>query len=144
MLFSTIEAGTEIQTQPTQSGGGGGNVLFERRGVKKKKKTSPPPISLLTSRKRGDHGILHLGGSCHAVGLWGDHKKKKKNKKKRPKNIVDLSLNLLVKTLKLSFKKIPNCHCIDQFLSKNISNIFCLLLNIGFLVQRCGHLMGIH
>lgn len=93
MLFSTIEAGTEIQTQPTESGGGGGNILFERRGAKKKK-ASPPPISLLTSRKRGDHGILHLGGSCHVVGLWGDQKKKKK----KTKNIVDLSLNL-VKTL---------------------------------------------
>ena len=69
-------------------------VTFCSKGGVLKKKASPPPISLLTSRKRGDHGILHLGGSCQAVGLWGDPKKKKK-----PKNIVDLSLNLLVKTL---------------------------------------------
>lgn len=52
-------------------------TFCSKGGVLKKKKASPPPISLLTSRKRGDHGILHLGGSCHVVGLWGDQKKKK-------------------------------------------------------------------
>lgn len=60
MLFSTIEAGTEIQTQPTESGGGGGggNIRLEMRGVKEKKKTSPPPIFLLPSLREGTRDIL--------------------------------------------------------------------------------------
>lgn len=37
MLFSTIEAGTEIQTQPTNQGRVV-TILLEKRGIKKKKK----------------------------------------------------------------------------------------------------------
>lgn len=41
MLFSTIEAGTEIQTQPTNQGRVV-TILLEKRGIKKKKKTGRP------------------------------------------------------------------------------------------------------
>lgn len=96
MLFSTIEAGTEIQTQPTESGGGGGggNIRLEMRGVKEKKKKDLPSPHLPAPLPEGGNQGHSPGRSCHVVSLWGDRKKK-------TKNIVDLyffSLNL-VKTL---------------------------------------------